>query len=837
MTFKKSMISIAAASVIAAGITGCGSSSSGSTGGSTTQPTSITATDGYVLNYTATAYYSDGNDSNQTYGNVVLSDAITKATILDGGVLTKGSATMDLSKDLTISQIENLVRIELSHAAQDTSDAEKLIVATFFDADGNNEFNATAGDVLAPTNFIMKAPAGFKNITPISTLVQARLDTLATDTNDSNRSEVAALALTQIAAALGLKTDDIKNVDPIAVAETNPAYTLVNSMLGDTSPADMTKLATSLASATAPAGDASAKAKSALSNIAASGISNAARFTSAASQMTADMLSSVKTFNLDAMRSNTTGFAPIGLTSTEADLNISSIQVGSVDTAILSSTGAKLGTTYLDDVTVKMTASADTNLTNKSFSLIISVSDQEAWVAGDSNVTQLKITIPLEINSTLDDGSLAVSVGGDVTWTGRDSAMAAFTGEMNASEFTNATGSSGAEGITNGITMGDYSGDASADYKGKLTIKASSILAAIDSNASDKFGWDNDVLAKINIGLVDTDSATNRVAHKDSTDHDSAYVNAYWANNPVTGGKNILAGALIDMRNDVTGAANVAPAHPLTATVGKVSGTGFLADPYIINNNTDLTLSVATSGVDTAEENTTMAFSANSTDFDLNTTTLVKMIKNDAFTTNAAAGTEVNTTSTTAGDLNVTLTTVQTDEFTESNTTKYYFTINRELTYLTAAGTALDINVSGADAAGEVNTTVVSSAVKDIDGNVTTTNNLWIMAVAVNASNLTEGNASVPASQGTVVGTDGYGIVVDVNNTAVAGTGNEPIAGLLKGQIGSDDNITWTFTHADVNITSGLNKNRSSFNVQYRIGDDYDLNATTDKNVTITITN
>ena len=159
MTLKKSMISVAAAGAIAALLTGCGSSGgSSSSSSSSSQPESLTATDGYVVNYTAIASYSDldGNESNITRGNVTLSDALTTNTKAAGASQVAGSATLDLSADMTDAQIENLTSITISRVGTTTTDGTTLNYATYFDADGNGEFNTSMEDVLAPVGFAMK---------------------------------------------------------------------------------------------------------------------------------------------------------------------------------------------------------------------------------------------------------------------------------------------------------------------------------------------------------------------------------------------------------------------------------------------------------------------------------------------------------------------------------------------------------------------------------------------------------------------------------------------------------------------------------------------------------
>jgi hypothetical protein len=751
MTLKKSMISIAAAGVIAATITGCGSSSGGSSngGGSTAQPTSITATDGYVYNYNVTATYADGNESNRTYGTTaVLTDAVSKTTKAAGQAQVAGSATMNLKDVLTDDQLDNLRYVTLSQAPQ-TTDGTTITYQTFFDANGDGLFDTAAGDVLVPAGFTMKAPAGFKMITPLTTLVQARIDTLtASDVNDSNRSEKAALALTQIASALGLTADKIKNIDPMDTVETDPAYALINALAGQLiTDTEVTAVSTALATATA-----ATTVSAALNNIAAGATASKSLFTDAANQLAADadMINTVSSWNLDALRNTTaaqTAFNPTNLTASAADFNVSDIEINSIAASTLAGAGAKIKEADLNDVTFELDTSSEANVSNKMFKLVLDLRTQETYIAADANVSSLTVVVPFELNSTVNASKVIDGkISGNIIWNGVDGAGNTFTGEMNATEFASRSG----------VTAIDVTDD------GDVTIQAHKILTTADSNSSNKVGVDalDASIANIKMAIVDSENALQKT-------NAAGTASAYWGNTAIASvygaivetGKTILKNTLVDGRaaNTASPAVNAAPAHALTLN-GKETGTGTTAAPFIINNNSPLSLALAANGsTDAAEKNTTITIAASSTDLDLNTSNIISKAKANVFAA-TAAGSEFNTTSTTAGDLNYTITTVATDEFGESNTTTYYITANRapvKATFVEYNTTAITIATDvdrhemslGTDTATDVGNAIAGrsldvnvSAIVSLAGKLILDFNSTITGLDINISNTTDVN-------------------------------------------------------------------------------------------------
>jgi hypothetical protein len=788
MTINKSLISIAAATLLAASFVGCSSDSDSTYVPAATAVTSLTATDGYVLNYTASAIVSDGNESNNTRITVALPTAVTNASIVAGSTQTAGSPTLDLTKDLTTAQIANLVSVNLAYKAQSTN-GTTLTYGTFFDANGDSKFVAADGDTLAPSTFAMSAPVGYKNITPITTLVAARIATLtASDTNDTNRSAVEALALTQIAAGLGLKSDDIKNVDPINTVATNPAYQLINSMLGDATAAEMTTLATSLSTATAPT-----TVSAALTNIAASGISTAARFTSAATQLSADadMINSVSTWNLDKMRAAGVTFIPQALTPSNADFNVTAITMNGNATSGISGSGAKIDATDLDLTKIAFTSSADKNVTNKPLVLVMRMGAQQLYRAADANISSLTISIPMDINNTI--GATKVidaAVSGNVKWEGINNVGTTFSGEMNATEFGTR--------VSTAMTM----------TTGTMNIAVDDIFTAIDVNASLKFGYTPATITDLKIALVDSGSALQLVTG-------TTPVTSYWGNTAVASvsgginatGKTILNNSLTDGRAALVAVANKAPQSHLTVTsvVGTVTNgiTGDVAaTPIIIENNSRVNVILSSAVTDTMEKNNTVAFAYSGlTGIDLNATGLNTLYTAAAATAGASTtSSDINITeSSVQTDQNMTVTVTNTDEFKEANATKYYFIVNRAPVYNTPSTLLTEVNST---------TSSKVSLLKDLDN---TTANIQA-AVWVNS---------------------------DVNNTYMLLTSAFKDFNLTSSYACpvriSDDNKSMEFNitkaNLDLNLTSSYDLNITFSDVNDTYG-----SVRTDSNVTKTLT-
>lgn len=832
MTLNKSIISVAAASLLAAGFSGCGSSSSTTPVTPTTQPTSITATDGYVLNYSVTATYSDGNTSAQNYTTTAaLTSAVTNAKIVAGGTQTAGSAVLSLT-ELNSTVLDNLQYITLSQKAQ-SSDGTTLTYGTFFDANGDNKFVAADGDIAASSAFSMKAPAGYKNITPITSLIQARIDTLvASDTNDTNKSAVMALALTQISAALGIAEDSLKNVDPMDAVSSDPSYALVNAVLGQAvTDGDLTNIATSLATATA-----ATDAVSALRNIATGATKSAAYFTSTADQFEADptMINSVASMNLDATRTNdstaASTFAPVLLAAGSADFNVTAINIDSVAVDTLLSSGAKIDFTSLDSTDLALAASTDVNTTNKPFTLALKIGAQESRVNADANISSLTILVPMEMNNTLDATQyMNAAVSGTVTWEGVLSSGATFSGEMNASEFTNATGSSGIEGVTTPVSV-----SANTAGTATMTLKVGSILTAIDSNSTvTNILTDNTIISDLKIALVDSNSSFQRT---------SGTASEYWGNTAIASvkgginvnGKSIFKNATTDSRDaSAIASANVAAAvnassSTATATTTSINGyaiagnTGVTSNTgnntYIINQGDASHFSVSGNytNINTGEKNTTIAFTKSTNAIDGNTSATVVDVNTTAVTnlsakiSNSSTGESITQTeliklsSSAARPLGTaavagggysmaTYNVISTDEFGKASVAG-----DSNITFVYNARPTVDVNTSWTDSLATVkfvanttatyasNATTGSTITQANSSGLTTLPGSWIIndEATVNTFSSTTGasiigvgvgSTAAVASANVTVG-DTKTIVTGITNLKVALTGNNSLA-------------------------------------------------------------
>ncbi len=678
MTIKKTLISVAASALLLAAMTGCSDDDDDNNSNSSSNPTSIIASDGYVLNYTAVAIISDteGNESNTTHAEIKLPKSVSNASFVDG-VQVAGSPVLDLTKDLTPAEIDNLVEVRLSYVEQKDNSG---IPGTFFDANSDGKFVQADGDILiTDTKFAMTAPAGYKNITPITTLIATRIAALiGADNNESNRSEVEALALKEIAAGLGLKQSDIQLVDPMDAALSNPTYTLINAMLGQAiTDGNLGTIATSLSKATA-AKDAS----DALRNIADGAGASKLFYTSTAEKIDLDpsgYLDNVSSMNLDSGRSQTKGggtsFAPALTTTSDADFNVTAITIKDVNTSILISSGAKVGASYLEATGIKITT-ADANISNKKFTLAIKVSSQRERMNDAKSVTSLTISVPFEMNNTKGKG-LDAAISDNVTWEGIKKNGAFFSGEMNATAFIKATKEAGVKDVP-GVETND---------KDTLELAIDSIIEAADNNSSNAADL-KDEITNISIALVDTDSSTQMVNEKNTN-------SLYWGNTEVVAsggtirlkGKSIFKNDYTDMRDDSEDSkvrVNAVPDNSLsfsniaTPIDGK-KGTGNTTNPFVFNINTYSDVILSTSTTDKKETNTTVAFTHGSYITDKNSSTLSKALEsNSSKKATAAHVFDFNATKiTTAGELNTTITTVVTDEFGEANSTKYYFTVNR----------------------------------------------------------------------------------------------------------------------------------------------------------------
>ena len=829
MTLNKSLISVAAATILAAGFAGCGSSSSTTTT-TTTQPTSIGAVDGYVLNYAVSATYSDGNTSAKNYSTVALTDAVTYASVAAGGATTKGSSTLNLS-ELNASVLDNLQYVTLSFKAE-TSDGTTKTFGTFFDANGDNLFSAADGDQLATSAFSLKIPAAYNYITPLTSLIQARYDVVtAADTNDTNKSEVMALVLSEISDALFISEDSLKNIDPMDAVSNDPGFTFINAALGQAvTDGDLANIAASLSTATA-----ATDLVSGLRNIAAGATKSASFYTSAADQFESDpsMINSIASMNLDASRTNTataaTTFTPIMLSAGSADFNVTSIKIGTKDTDTLLGSGAKVSfaTTSLDATVIGLNASTDANVTNKAITLAISIGSQETRVNADANISSLTILVPMEINNTVDATQyMNVAVSDTVTWEGVLPSGATFSGDMNSSVFTNVAGASDEDyGIDTPVSIAANTGGSAV-----MNLKIAAILRAIDANSTEEnILTDATVISDLKIALVDNNSTMQKI--------DSNANTVYWGNTAIASvrgginvtGKSIFKNTTTDARaSTATTGANVAAKTTVTLTSGtatttningyattKVTGAGLGNSTYVINEGDASHFDIASlyTNTDTGEKNTTVAFTKSTNTLDGNTSATVVDVNATAVSNFSAKVSNSSTTETPS----------------QTELIKLSSSAARPLGSSAVAGGGYSMatyNVistdefSKASVAADSNITFVYNARPTVDVNSSWTNSLVTLKMVSNATGSTNpSNATVGS---TTVEPSSYATTL----TGVVSVNDESNINAL-----TNNSAGWTILGLGVGNTSALaSANMSTTTASVT----HNYNATTNLRVTLT---
>ncbi len=583
MVTNKKWLSLAAASILAAGVmTGC--SIGGDDDDSTTSSSgTIKAVDGYVMNAKVRAIYST-TDANTTSKYKTAVDA-NKSYAKAGTTVLKGSPTYSLAE--SNSTIAALVKgYEISYF-----EAGSGYPNTFFDADGNGEFNTSAGDRLVPSNFVMYAPSGYSVATPITSLVYS-LTRPEADINESNRTALESDALTKIAAKLGLDATDIKTVDPINAIASKPGYALINSMFGEilengATIAQLATVATALKTSGTTITD--GNVSKAFTNLAtaATGVDAnvVALFTDIATKLQADpnMINDVKNWNMDKMREGTvTSLNPIKLTSTNKDFNVTSILIDSIETSNMISAGYKFGTGSLNTLKVQATA-PDSNKT-RTMGITVQIGLEKPYMAKDANITQIVAYIPIDVNGTQGNSNrmqARIAPTSKISYeiVKKDGSTAA--ADKNLSVLSLAS----SDVITN-----------SSSTDGNITIKLQELIGRLDRNATSDVNltWAN--INKLKINLVDVNSSFQRINGVGSTDVQ------YWGTTTIASagatiskeGKTILDLTAADLRATSTGANQANGISDLTHEVG-ASGLTNLMNSTTLANGTHIAVTEGSS--------------------------------------------------------------------------------------------------------------------------------------------------------------------------------------------------------------------------------------------------
>ena len=723
MTLKKSMFSIAAAGAIAAVLTGCGSSGSSSSSSSSSSTTGITssvkAVDGYLYNSVVKAYYLE--DDNVTMSNVTL-DSTTTTKDTAAGVWTSGSSTYTLA-DTNTSIVDQIKFFTLT--SQDSSTAGSTFTPATYIESGHT-VGKDANDTAFTTT--LYAPANAPILSPLSGLVYLANSALigtttaaGTVVGDLNSSFLEGLEAnaTALAANLGLGDVDLLTADPIELIATNPTYALVNALLKTATAAQ----AGVLIALTAPT---TATLQTTLQSLSDAGLTG----------LTDTLLTAVKngsftTDNIAAMSIDQSVAAGTIVNTANATLagnfTVDDITLNAVSTEGLSEAGAKVLASTMSIVLDMSNVKTDTNISNTAFTVYLKLDGSKDSVADTDNnsSTAMVVAIPFDLNLT--DGVLAatVAVGASVPFEVRASngEESVYKGDFNATTM-DVSGTTVISGATTNLTI-----DAGAIF--------TAINTELEQNLTDTSNFDFDMseISSVQV-LLSQPTTLTRV----TTDGLNALSFATADLAGITGDISAVEAVKLfsltttDFRthsaNAATTQANSITNETLTIN-GAASGTGTTADPYIINDDSNLTLQLVNGTFDNAETNDTITITSSGTDLDLNTTTIITESKANVFST-VAAGSEFNTSSTTAGDINYTITTKSTDEFGESNTTVHYVTGNRAPSVITTAQSIADTNLTDGN--------ITSVLFTDIDTSIITTNTTALIS-DLNTTSLTLSNS------------------------------------------------------------------------------------------------
>ena len=805
MTFKKSMISIAAAGVIAATLTGCGSSGSSTTTTTTTTtptttttaPTSFEAVDGKIMNAVATAYYVDDNNVTQS----ITLDANKSYTDVVTSVASKGSYAYTLP-EANASLADSIRYVEINGTAA-TVVSGKSYPATFIDVDGSGDYNASVDQVFTGQ---LIAPKGGEYASPISTLVYNVVGASAMTAADFNAT-LLDNALNTIAARLNLTADDIKTVDPMAEGKSEFKY--INAMLGGqaATAATLANIATALEAADTNSTDFAGV----VSYLATNGGTAATLFTAIDAQLDAGTLkvADLATINVDKTRAN--GGTPVLETASATTIgDINSTKVDTVDVASLINTGAKVATGSVV-MTFAAGSATDANASG-TVDLYLSLSNPEARREVTDNGSKLVIKVSnIDIERTSGTTTLDVNTSKAKTsyeWYIDDATSK--TNYLSATDVNDTHIDLDAVITSNTINLGT------------LITNVEGNISSTDNNASFTFAGK---IADLTAIIVDSDGLLQQV--------DSSGNAKLWSTATVTGtgnaltaeGKSIL-NVTANMRSGVTTGANSAPSitsfQPQTAN----SGVSIVSSAGAISATETAALSGATIVINegTGDVTDTYRVVLNDEATENNTTGVLSSLPSWVTVTSATLVGAAND-----GNLDFNLTidgnaTVSghgsdmayvklTDEFGKVNSTDTNVTFMFNHAPTAVAGT-VDVNISAATANDANRSTTITLSDTDGIADLNSSASGGLEAISITALYGYNGDAN----------TSGY----DVNWSATSDNNITSIAGYIaeSGTLAFDVNTT---AHgATSNITDG------NVTVTYTVTDIYGA-VSTEKNATIRI--
>lgn len=756
MTFKKSMISIAAAGVIAAGLTGCGSSSNGTPPPPGPQPdpsgiqSTVKAVDGYVYNGKVEAWYL--SDDNRTMKSVTLNNVKTTKNSVSG-VWTVGSADYSLAD--TNASIKDKIRFFKLTGVASSSEGTTFTPATFIESGQATGYDGN--DTILTPAFTMFAPANSAVLSPISNLVyQATSSVLGSTTTaftsdqvELNTSMLSVLEnnASMMATKLGLAGVNLLTSDPVALEASNPTLRLVNALLKPSSTGNITAMANSIMNATAATDLAGTLGvvKAALTDAG----QNTAFVTDLETKAKAGSFTTADIANINIEKSvETDSYTAKSEVSKKGVFPVDSITVNTKNFEDLIGNGAKLQTNNINVVLGMSGRATDTNISNTSFSVLVKVDGDKDFVMSTDNNSSSGIAFKIPFDLNLTDGTIMAKIA--------DTTMVPFeVKSSNGAEVVSSEFNASILEVTGVVSVSttDVNIDVDAAID-KMTTKLDQNLTNSSGNYF-KAGDVMDQISRVQVLILDAD---NKIIRTDSS-------GKYALNFPksdfaslagdISGnGIKVLDLANADFRTGSTGA-NSAPSHALTITTGGISGSGTKTAPYILQNNSNHSLNLGAGATDTGESNSTFAItswgtvSAPFTDNNVSHINSTLYNAQDVSTAGAIAASnafDVNCSSTTAGELNTTITYKVTDEFSEANTSMIYTTINRApFKYLT-----------------EYNTSALTIA-KDYDGDSLSFKN---GASTIAHGSIADVETIAVTSANSIVNSDGSSVfVLDFNGT------------------------------------------------------------------------
>jgi len=201
---KKKILSAVAAGAVAVGMIGCGGGGSGSTKTTdTTQPTTVKGIDGYVMNAKVVVKYWNADENKTESVTLQNKDNYYLTVDITTNKPKKGSPDYSL-KELNSTVLNNVVSVALQQQSQGTLDDNSVYAPSFFDANNDGKYNSKDGDLFIPVGVELKAPKGFSVVTPVTTIIAAKVeevlneDVLVQKLKDSKLQESAAETSKQI---------------------------------------------------------------------------------------------------------------------------------------------------------------------------------------------------------------------------------------------------------------------------------------------------------------------------------------------------------------------------------------------------------------------------------------------------------------------------------------------------------------------------------------------------------------------------------------------------------------------------------------------------------------